>query len=324
MKQILGNTPLLLTVLSLFLSIHPAVASNDAGPSTVERALAARVNGEPIYLDQLAPLVQVELRKYRKFGAVEPSREMILVTQRKALEALIPTELIHQAARGVEIPELEEKVARQVAEYNRRRGDEEWSLSEEELRERARRQICITEYMERNDLVNPQVPEARILEYYEKNKQNFVSKESVHVRHVLVQVAADASAEEKALARKRVEEASTLIAGGTPFEEVAKEYSEDNAAGAGGDIGFIERGYMPAEFEAFAFSSEPGRLSEVVETSFGFHLIEVLEKNPGGIPPYPKIKDFMGKYLRDRLQREKMDAHLAGLRENARVEVLLK
>ncbi len=95
--------------------------------------------------------------------------------------------------------------------------------------------------------------------------------EHVHVRHILVETE---------------EEARAILAqltGSPPasFEELAREKSTDTASKeAGGDLGWFARGVMTAEFEAAAFSLEPGQLSDVVTTAYGFHIIKVEERDP--------------------------------------------
>jgi parvulin-like peptidyl-prolyl isomerase len=135
-------------------------------------------------------------------------------------------------------------------------------------------------------------------------------------------VAQEAKNEKKAIARKRIEKARKSIQDGRPFEEVAREYSEDNAAAAGGDIGFIRKGYMPKEFDATAFTIEPGKLSEIVQTIHGYHILEVVEKQPEGVVPYEKVKDFVGKYLSNELAKKKRNELVQALKAKAKIEVL--
>ncbi len=66
---------------------------------------------------------------------------------------------------------------------------------------------------------------------------------------------------------------------GVPFEDLAQEYSDDLATNQfGGDLGFVRRGEFILDFEEVAFDMEPGQVSGVVETDFGYHIIELLEK----------------------------------------------
>ncbi len=88
------------------------------------------------------------------------------------------------------------------------------------------------------------------------------------------------NAEEKAKARARIEEYRQRITeGGESFAELAKKYSDDPGSGSkGGDLGWQKRGTFVPEFEATVYNLEPDQISQVIETEFGFHIIQLLER----------------------------------------------
>lgn len=111
------------------------------------------------------------------------------------------------------------------------------------------------------------------------------TEEQVHARHILVsfpEVTAERTQEQaEAEALAKIQEIRARIVNGEKFEDVAKEVSDDTSnKEQGGDLGWFGRGQMVKEFEDVAFTLEPGVLSEPVKTSFGYHLIEVIEKDP--------------------------------------------
>ncbi len=88
------------------------------------------------------------------------------------------------------------------------------------------------------------------------------------------------NAEEHTKARQKIDDLRRRIADkGEDFAELAKKFSDDVGSGAqGGDLGFQKRGTFVAEFEAMAYKLEANQLSPVIETDFGFHIIQLLER----------------------------------------------
>jgi peptidyl-prolyl cis-trans isomerase D len=142
--------------------------------------------------------------------------------------------------------------------------------------------------------------DGEIAEYYELHKEDrFTEPEQVRARHILVKVPADASAEVKAAARKKAEGLLAAVKGGADFATLARKSSDDpGSAAKGGDLGLFPRGRMAPEFEAAAFALEPGGVSDVVETSFGFHVIKVEEHRPGGPKPLDQVRDEIVETLK--------------------------
>ncbi len=110
------------------------------------------------------------------------------------------------------------------------------------------------------------------------------TEEQVNARHILIRFPevsegkTQEQAEAEALAK--IQEIRKRIEGGENFEDVAKQVSDDTSnKEQGGDLGWFGRGRMVKEFEDAAFALEPGKLSEPVKTSFGYHLILVTEKD---------------------------------------------
>lgn len=79
-------------------------------------------------------------------------------------------------------------------------------------------------------------------------------------------------------AKAKAEDLLNQIKGGADFAELAKANSEDSSASNGGDLGFIEKGQTVTEFENAAFALEPGQVSGIVKTQYGFHIIKATEK----------------------------------------------
>jgi len=287
------------------------------------RVVVAKVNGKSIYEDQLNQQVRATLSKFKKYGKREPSPELLGLKREQVLNQLIDNALIYQASQTLNVADLDKKIDKRIDEI--KKGPYASKLegrSNAELRDSIRSQVFLDEYLEKNGIANPAVPEEDIKAYYEKNQASFTAKESVKVRHILVKAGEDAKPEEKEGARKKIDKARQMILGGKDFAGVAKEYSECDSAAAGGDLGYLEKGFMPPEFDKIAFSLEPGKLSEIVQTKFGYHVLEVTERKPAGVVRYDdNIKGFIEKFLQGDLKRQKLAAHIQELRGKAKIEI---
>ncbi len=141
---------------------------------------------------------------------------------------------------------------------------------------------------------------------YEKRADEFDQPERVRARHILIRVPEEADEAAVAEAHQRIEDVRKRIADGADFADVAMELSEDPGSKAeGGDLGFFARGRMVKEFDEVAFALEPGVLSDVVRSPYGFHLIRVEEKKPASIVPLEEARREVARdLLRERAARE--------------------
>ncbi len=125
--------------------------------------------------------------------------------------------------------------------------------------------------------------------YYRANVQKYGTPPQVHIRHILVSPHSpdDASNRE---ARKKAESLLSRVRGGEDFAELARRFSDDpGSRDDGGDLGFFGRGTMVADFESVAFSLEPGRVSDVVKTEYGYHILKCEERKEASQRPLPEV-----------------------------------
>ena len=111
---------------------------------------------------------------------------------------------------------------------------------------------------------------------------------------------------------------------GEDFAELAREYSDDEAtAPSGGDTGFFVRGQMMQSFEDVAFELEPGKLSGMVETAYGVHIILAEERNEPFLLPLDDVREKLRDYLQTERAENAVQERIDSLRAAADVEVLV-
>jgi len=141
--------------------------------------------------------------------------------------------------------------------------------------------------------------------YYEQNKSKF-STDQVHAMHILVK--------DELEARELIKKAK---ADGVDFQKLAEENSKDpSAKNNRGDLGFFTRGTMVEEFTDAAFN---GKIGEVVphpvKTTFGYHVIKVIDKKPGQVMSYTDVENTVKSMLRN----EMAESYVGKLRETAKI-----
>lgn len=306
------SPPILMMLASIImlLSTH-TLASKETEQEQNAREVAAFVNEQPIYTDQLSAKQQMKTDKYKRFNRnQEPSKEikdMMLIT---VLEEYINSELIRQASQKHHVNNLKQKLTDKIREQEKRNSDSNKQINKTAIEN----QIRIDEYLQSHDLVNPQKPEKELKDLYEKNKQQFASKKlKVHILHIITKDKQD------------IINAQKLLLEGKPFAEVSNEYSIDVNTAKDGNLGFIELGYMPKQIDQFILSLKIDELSPIIETDQGYHLIKVLNKKAAGtIPTFKQMKLFLAKGYAPKIRAQKIHQHLKLLKEQAQIKIFLK
>lgn len=239
----------------------PTATSKPPSP-TPEPPLAAEVNGEPIYLSEY----EQELGQYEaslEAQGIDPEseegQENLNQAQKWILNVMIEQRLMEQAAEkaGITVTEedvngeMEAMIAESGSEEAFRAQLEEWGETYEEARREVRAQLIGMAMTER---VLEGVPE---------------ETEHVHARHILVDT------------KEEAERLHAQLEAGADFAELAKAHSQDDSTReSGGDLGFFPRGILVAtEVEEAAFALQPGQFSEVISSSMGYHIVQVIERD---------------------------------------------
>jgi len=168
------------------------------------------------------------------------------------------------------------------------------------------------------------VSDAAISAYYRDNRDRFLLPEAVTASHILIRVNPDASADQRADARRRAAGIREQVLGGADFGRTARDFSEDTGTAlAGGLVGTFPRGQMDPAFEAAAFSIKPGELSDVVETPYGFHIIRVDEHTAGRTQTLDEVRGDIRTLLTERAEQEGLATSIEEARRTAKIEIYI-
>ena len=170
-----------------------------------------------------------------------------------------------------------------------------------------------------------QVSDDELKVQYMQNIQQYQVANRVHVEHVLLMTVGKTDAEVEEI-RQKAEDVLKQAKKGAKFEDLAKKYSEDpGTKDKGGDLGWITQGQTVPEFEKTAFGLDKGKISELVKTQYGFHIIKVLDKETAHTKSFEEVKDsikvpaLLGKV--DKLASDQADQLSATIRRSHKVSL---
>lgn len=161
------------------------------------------------------------------------------------------------------------------------------------------------------------IDEARLRAAYNASIDKYRTPERVKVRHILIKTT-DKPKEEVAKLEAKANDLLKQIRAGADFAELAKKHSDDpGSAAKGGDLDWVTRGQTVQNFENAAFSLKPKEISNVIKTEYGFHILQVLDKEQARVKPFEEVKDQLAAEIRrqavfDRMQQA-MDSARAEL-----------
>ncbi|MFC1566450.1 peptidylprolyl isomerase, partial [bacterium] len=193
----------------------------------------------------------------------------------------------------------------------------------EEFEKNIEEQVIISELVEMKVKSKVQAPGDKVVkQYYDDNEDKMFEPERVRVRHILVKVEKDAGKRAKNAAYKKIQKIKKDVDKGKDFSALAEEYSEDTiSAERGGDLGFFLRGQMVKEFEDAAFKLDVGKISDIVETQFGYHIIRCEEKRIEQKKTYDEVKDYLKQLLMQKKMEEKYIEWLDDLKKNTNIKI---
>jgi len=158
------------------------------------------------------------------------------------------------------------------------------------------------------------ISDKELRDYYNKNKQEFMQKESVHARHILVK-----SEDE---AKKIIDQLKNLHGEAlkNKFIELAKNKSTGPSGPRGGDLGYFSKGQMVPAFEKAAFALPVGHITTTpVKTQFGYHVIYVEDKKKAATKPFAEVKPYIEQRLKMEKFRDIMQKKMQELKSKAHI-----
>ncbi len=185
------------------------------------------------------------------------------------------------------------------------------------------RMVASRKYLDQVGMAANEISDEAIHDFYVNNPDKFNMPDMVHAQHILLKTSSAMPDADKKAVRARLEDIQQRLKKGEDFSELAKRFSEDSSASRGGDLGYFPKGVMVGPFEDAVFTLNSGEVSDIVETQFGYHIIQVLEKRPAGVVQERYAKDQIRAYLQQQNKRNVVDEEIQRLRTQSKIDIYL-
>ena len=318
---------MVLLMLALLMLVAWTVRSQPAGGEGGE--VAAKVNGVSITTQELNRSFQTHVRIPYATVEDDPRAKEIL---RQILDDLIDRELLLQQAKSLKMAVPAQQVDDQMQQLTQRFPSQEaleqaltaQNVTMDAVKKDVESQMLRQQLVKKEVLDKVNVSARDVQTFYDKNKEKYVEEEQVRARHILIRVPQDVSPADDAKLKGKADDALKRAKQGEDFAALAKELSDDGSKENGGDLGFFPRGRMVPAFEETAFTLQPGQMSEVVRTQFGYHIIKADERKAARALSFDEAQPQVKQDLTQQQTLDRYQQYVEKLRGKAKVEVLLQ
>ena len=327
--------------------VKPAEAAPVAKPATEEaKPVAAAdaavdldvavvtVNGQKITEKEVSDAVDkmVEMQKKRMPPGMELPDSMAQQIRKSVVDKKIDMILLNQKMKEKGIQVSDEQVTQELQNIADQQGMTmeqieadiaNSGMTMEDVKEQIRHSLQIKAMMESED-PSSVVTEADAKKFYDENPNYFEKPEQVRASHILIKFEPNATDEQKAAAKEKIEGLLKRARAGEDFAALAKEYTEDPGSKESGGEYTFPRGQMVKPFEDTAFSLEVDQISDAVETQYGYHIIKLSEKIPGSKEPFEEVKPKITQFLTQQKQGQFWGPYRETLMKDATIEYSAK
>lgn len=269
--------------LKLFLILIGFFIFSYSNAETVNE-IAIIVNGEIITTAELNKSIN-----YMQSYLAQSKQDLLSQEEikKETINQLIDEKIILQEAKKKDIKINENELNDAFEEIKKKYSSEEefnsslqkQNLTCEEFKKQLKDYILREKVIQQEVIssIQEKMNESNMQKYYENNKAIFKAPDIVSVRKLFIPH--QITEEDKKAIQDKLNFIIQLFKKGKPFEDLVKEYSDDiSTKDKGGDLGFFGKGEMVESFEKAAFNLKIGKISDIVETPYGFHLIKLIDK----------------------------------------------
>jgi parvulin-like peptidyl-prolyl isomerase len=282
----------------------------------LEDRIVAVVNSDLIMLSEVKREVEPEQARMSSWLRGNELAQRLKMAEYMALTKIIERKLQLQAAkaRKIEVSDVEVKQAVEQMKRNGATIDMSNPLHARNVRD----QLMLLKVMDREVRGSIMVGESEMKRYYQEHRDRFALPELYTLSQIFIQVRpSNGTADALAKAKRAMDE----LKHGEKFEDVAVQYSDGPNASRGGQLGLVRQGELLPPIERAIAPLVPGSISDIIESSEGFHIIRVDEKTPKQYRPFEEVRFEIQSLVYQQKTEDFFQSWLAELKNKAYIEI---
>jgi peptidyl-prolyl cis-trans isomerase SurA len=302
-----------------------------AGPGRAEVVdrIVAIVNDDVITLSELEEAVS-SIADQIQPAARNP--EQIQEMRREVLDRMIQRKLTEQQGEALGVSVSDREVEQQIERIKESEFLTESALAEvleaegytlEEYKKRIKHRLLGIKLINREVKSKVAITDDEIRAYYEEHKADYAGEKQYHLRTILVRMPAWEEEDGEPTAQDKIEEIAIRLRAGAPFEEIARQYSEDVTAETGGDIGWFSIDELTEELRETVRWMEEGEISPVLQTDQGYQILKLEAIRGKAGKTLEEAKPEIQEKIYRQMVEERYEAWLEDLRKEAYIKIML-
>lgn len=306
-------------------------------PEPAPDATVVTVNDETITEQRLNEAIDLQIRRSGPQLANLPAAYLDRFKQQirpRVIEGLVAETLLDQEIKAANLVVTDEQVVAAIEAQGAKQNppitiDKFQAMVEaqggnfDEVKSQYKANMARQQFLETQWAGKIDVNDAAVQAYYDENTKDFETPEQVQASHILIKPIDDPNdpneTKAKAAAKAKAEQLLAQIKDGADFAELAQANSDCPSASKGGDLGLFGHGQMVKPFDEAAFALQPGEMSDLVETKFGYHIIKVTDRKEARTRPFEEAKAEIFAQLTGQKKKQFVEGYLASLKEKATI-----
>jgi peptidyl-prolyl cis-trans isomerase SurA len=282
----------------------------------VEDGIVAIVNSDLIMLSEIKRELASERERIQKDYRGDALARRLKTVEYATLTSMIERRLQLQEAKTRSVAVTDQEI-QQTLRQMKQQGETIDETNPADMK-RVREQLTLLKIVDRDVRSAVMVADSDLKRYFQEHRDRFALSEEYTLSQILIK---PRSPDDTADAREKIREATALLKQGESFEDVALRFSDGPNASHGGHLGLVRQGELLPEIERTVATLVPGGISDVIETSEGFHIMRLEDKTPKQFRPYEQVRNEIQSLVFQQKSEDVFQTWLANLKNKAYIEI---